>query len=127
MARVPYLNSLSKLANADALHGIARSPYHDSFVVDRIEEALKQQNESRISQVRLPRVQRSQSMLYAAQIQFKSTTTRDSIYPQDNAQDSDLSQSSGYCTRFVQSRRVCFCQSFGSVNLIATTIMTLIK
>ncbi|PHS11198.1 MAG: hypothetical protein COA78_10295 [Blastopirellula sp.] len=72
MARVPYLNSLSKLANADALHGNARSPYHDSFVVDRIEEALNQQNKSRKSQVRLPRVQRSQSMLYAAQINSKA-------------------------------------------------------
>ena len=72
MARVPYLNSLSKLANADGVHGNARSPYHDDFVTDRIERALGKQMQARISKVRLPRVERSQSMLYAAQINSKA-------------------------------------------------------
>jgi hypothetical protein len=72
MARVPYLNSLNKLANADGINGSARSPYHDDFVIDRIERALKEQTESRISQVRLSRVERSQSMLYAAQLNSKA-------------------------------------------------------
>ncbi|MAG93478.1 MAG: hypothetical protein CMJ48_06990 [Planctomycetaceae bacterium] len=72
MARVPYLNSLNLLANADAISGIARSPYHDGFVIDRIEQTLKAQAESRISRARLPRVERSQSMLYAAQLNSKA-------------------------------------------------------
>src|SRR5437868_1407070 len=41
MARVPYLPSLQKIANADAIDGNLRSPYHDSFVLDRIEAALR--------------------------------------------------------------------------------------
>lgn len=72
MARVPYLNSLNKLANADAVHGIAQHAYHDDFVIDRIELALKEQMEARVSKVRLPRVERAQSMLYAAQINSKA-------------------------------------------------------
>src|SRR6188508_823281 len=39
MSRVPYLPSLRKIALADAIEGNERSPYHDKFVVDRIEEA----------------------------------------------------------------------------------------
>jgi hypothetical protein len=72
MARVPYLNSLNKLANADAVHGAARNQYHDKFVIDRIERALKEQTESRVSEIRLPRVERAQSMLYAAQLNSKA-------------------------------------------------------
>ena len=68
MARVPYLNSLSRLANADGVHGNARNPYHDEFVSDRIERALEKQMQARVSRVRLPRVERAQSMLYAAQL-----------------------------------------------------------
>ncbi len=72
MARVPYLNSLTKLANADGINGSARSPYHDDFVADRIERALEKQMQARVSQVRLPRVERSQNMLYAAQLNSKA-------------------------------------------------------
>ncbi|MBP89253.1 MAG: hypothetical protein CMJ64_21475 [Planctomycetaceae bacterium] len=72
MARVPYLNSLNKLANADAVHGVAQHPYHDDFVVNRIEQALREQMEARVSEVRLPRVERAQSMLYAAQVNSKA-------------------------------------------------------
>ncbi len=72
MARVPYLNSLSRLANADGVQGNARSPYHDEFVTDRIERALEKQMQARVSTARLPRVERSQSMLYAAQINSKA-------------------------------------------------------
>ncbi len=72
MARVPYLNSLNKLANADAVNGVARSRYHDDFVIDRIESALQEQMNARVSQVRLSRVERSQSMLYAAQLNSKA-------------------------------------------------------
>lgn len=72
MARVPYLNSLNNLANADAIHGNARSPFHDKFVIDRIEQSLAEQAQARVSKVRLPRVERSQSMLYAAQLNSKA-------------------------------------------------------
>lgn len=72
MARVPYLSSLSRLANADGVNGSSRSPYHDEFVTDRIEQALQEQLQARISKVRLPRVERSQNMLYAAQLNSKA-------------------------------------------------------
>ena len=72
MARVPYLNSLNQLANADAVHGISRHPYHDQFALDRIERAFQEQMQARISSVRLPRVERAQSMLYAAQANSKA-------------------------------------------------------
>lgn len=72
MARVPYLNSLNKLANADAVHGITQHPYHDDFVIDRIEQTLREQAAARESQTRLPRRQRAHSMLYAAQVNSKA-------------------------------------------------------
>ncbi len=72
MARVPYLSSLSRLAIADGVNGNARSPYHDDFVVDRIERALEKQMQARVSSARLPRVEQSQNMLYAAQLNSKA-------------------------------------------------------
>jgi hypothetical protein len=72
MSRVPYLPSLQKLANADSVEGNERSPYHDRFVVDRIEQALRDQNESRAATPQLPRLERAQSMLYAAQSNSKA-------------------------------------------------------
>jgi len=68
MSRVPYLPSLAKVANADAVDGNVRSPYQDDFAVDRIQRALKDQMDHRVSDVLLPRVERAQSMLYAAQV-----------------------------------------------------------
>ena len=72
MARVPYLSSLNRLANADGVNGSPRSPYHDDFALNRIERALEKQMQARISEARLPRVERSQSMLYGAQINSKA-------------------------------------------------------
>ena len=72
MSRVPYASSLKQLANADGLHGEKRSPYHDDFVVDRIERALTDQAESRIADKLLPRLERAQNMLYAGQFNSKS-------------------------------------------------------
>jgi len=72
MSRVPYLRSLSSLANADGVNGVAKSPYHDDFVSDRIEQALKSQFEARDKAIRLPRRQRAQSMLYTAQHNSKA-------------------------------------------------------
>ncbi|MEO1990900.1 MAG: DUF1501 domain-containing protein [Pirellulales bacterium] len=72
MSRVPYLASLSGLANADWVHGGVHSPYHDTFVIDRIDEALKSQQDAREKTARLPRRERAQSMLYAAQLNSKA-------------------------------------------------------
>lgn len=72
MARVPYLPTLGRIANADCVEGNPRSPYHEDFVSDRIEAALKGQVDSRITEPRLPRVERAQSMLYAAQLNAKA-------------------------------------------------------
>jgi len=68
MSRVPYLSSLKQLANADGVDGSSRSFYSDDFVRDRIESTLKEQRMARDSQPRLPRLERAQSMLYAAQL-----------------------------------------------------------
>jgi hypothetical protein len=72
MSRVPYLHSLSLLAKADSVEGNERAPYHDAFASKRIEQALSQQFESRVLRGRLPRVERSQTMLYSAQVNSKS-------------------------------------------------------
>jgi hypothetical protein len=72
MARVPYIPSLKLLANADSVQGIDRHPYHDEFVSDRIDKALGEQRQRRASLPDLPRRQRAESMLYAAQWNSKS-------------------------------------------------------
>jgi hypothetical protein len=72
MARVPYLQSLGLLANADAVGGNAVHPYHDPFVQDRIEKALKEQAEGRKLEPRLPREERAESMLFGAQLNSKA-------------------------------------------------------
>ncbi|HLF94720.1 MAG TPA: DUF1501 domain-containing protein [Planctomycetota bacterium] len=72
MARIPYLQSLNLISNADAVSGVAQHPYHDRFVTDRIERALKEQTEARADEWSLPRVERAQSMLYAAQFNSKA-------------------------------------------------------
>ena len=71
MSRVPYLPSLQKIANADAVSGNARSPYHDRFVLDRIEQTLAARN-SAAPEDRLPRAERAENMLYAAQVNSKA-------------------------------------------------------
>lgn len=72
MSRVPYLPSLRNLANADAIGGNERSPYHDRFALDRIERALQGQVESRAAEPRLPRAEHAENMLYAAQANSKA-------------------------------------------------------
>ena len=68
MARVPYAQSLKLIANADSVQGIARIPYHDDFAQDLIEKALSERVESpSMAHPQLPRAERAQSMLYAAQ------------------------------------------------------------
>jgi len=72
MSRVPYLPSLRTIANADAVGGNERAPYHDRFALDRIEEALREGNATRAAQPRLPRAERGENMLYAAQANSKA-------------------------------------------------------
>jgi hypothetical protein len=72
MSRVPYLQSLKKIALADAVDGNERSPYHDKFALDRIEEALRKEHEATGAQPRLPRTERGENMLYAAQVNSKA-------------------------------------------------------
>ncbi|EDY18774.1 conserved hypothetical protein [Chthoniobacter flavus Ellin428] len=72
MSRIPYLPSLAKVANADSIEGNLRMPYEDDFVVDRIQRALKEQIDQRVADTLLPRVERAQSMLYAAQMNSQS-------------------------------------------------------
>ncbi|MBY0513124.1 MAG: DUF1501 domain-containing protein [Gemmataceae bacterium] len=72
MSRVPYLPSLKKIANADAVEGNERSPYHDRFALDRIEQTLREENAARAGDARLPRAERGENMLYAAQANSKA-------------------------------------------------------
>ena len=72
MSRVPYLPSLQKIANADAIEGNVRSPYHDDFALARIEQALREQREASAVRPLLPRQERAESMLYAAQVNSKA-------------------------------------------------------
>lgn len=71
-SRVPYLPSLRKIAAADAVEGNERAPYHDKFALDRIEQALREQHEAVGSAPRLPRAERGENMLYAAQVNSKA-------------------------------------------------------
>ncbi len=72
MSRVPYVPSLQRIANADCIDGNAKSPYEDDFALARIEQALAGQNAERSAQFRLPRQERTESMLYAAQVNSKA-------------------------------------------------------
>ncbi|MBI1311406.1 DUF1501 domain-containing protein [bacterium] len=72
MSRVPYLPSLKRIANADSIEGNERSPYHDDFALARIEQALREQREDHSTQPLLPRKERAENMLYAAQVNSKA-------------------------------------------------------
>jgi hypothetical protein len=72
MSRVPYLQSLTGLANADDVHGNSQAPYHDKFALDRIEATLRDAHDSLGNQPRLPRSARGENMLYAAQLNSKA-------------------------------------------------------
>ncbi|CAN5334142.1 hypothetical protein BH11PLA2_BH11PLA2_46870 [soil metagenome] len=72
MSRVPYLPSLQKIANADAIEGNLRSPYHDPFVLDHIEAALKVEHTAQAAIPQLPRAEHGANMLYAAQVNSKA-------------------------------------------------------
>lgn len=67
MSRVSYIPSLKKIAIADGIEGNERSPYHAPFALDRIEKALAEQKSASAAAPRLPRLERADNMLYAAQ------------------------------------------------------------
>ena len=83
MSRVPYVPSLQRIANADAVEGNARSPFHDDFALDRIEQALAQQNAARSKEARLPRLERAENMLYAAQVNSKALERVSAFIPKE--------------------------------------------
>ncbi len=87
MSRVPYLPSLQRIANADAIDGNVRSPYHDDFAISRIEQALNEQQAARATQPRLPRQERAESMLYAAQVNSKSMERITPFIPKENPKE----------------------------------------
>jgi hypothetical protein len=72
MSRISYPQSLKRVANADHVDGQERNPYHDGFALDRIEEALRDHNDFLMRQPLLPRQERAESMLYAAQVNSKA-------------------------------------------------------
>jgi hypothetical protein len=84
MSRVPYLPSLQRIANADSVEGNIRAPYHDDFAQARIEQALAEQHEARAAQPRLPRQERAESMLYAAQVNSKAMARVTPFIPKEN-------------------------------------------
>lgn len=87
MSRVPYLSSLNLLANADAVNGARQHPYHEDFALSRIERALNEQTGDRVSQVRLPRIERTQNMLYAAQLNSKALERVTPFVPKDSPKE----------------------------------------
>ena len=72
MSRVPYLQSLTQIANADHVHGNPAHPYHDDCALNAIEKALDRQFNERTKIARLPRVERAENMLFAAQLNSKA-------------------------------------------------------
>jgi len=87
MSRVPYLPSLQKIAGADAVEGNERAPYHDKFALDRIEQALRDQHLAAGAAPQLPRSQRSQNMLYAAQVNSKALARVTQYIPKINPKE----------------------------------------
>jgi hypothetical protein len=83
MSRVPYLPSLRKLANADAVEGNERSPYHDRFAQDRIERALQAEAVAQGAEPRLPRAEHVENMLFAAQANSKALERVTPYIPKD--------------------------------------------
>ena len=84
MSRVPYLQSLKRIANADAIDGNERSPYHDTFAADRIERTLLENHAAAGDASRLPRAERGENMLYAAQLNSKALRRVTEFIPKTN-------------------------------------------
>jgi hypothetical protein len=72
MSRVPYMQSLKKIAAADGVEGNEKTPYHDKFSLDLIERTLREAHEAAAKGPQLPRAERGANMLYAAQSNSKA-------------------------------------------------------
>lgn len=83
MSRVPYLPSLKRIANADHIQGNERSPYHDDFALSRIEQTLADLRTDRANRPLLPRRERAENMLYAAQVNSKALARVTPHIPKD--------------------------------------------
>jgi hypothetical protein len=84
MSRVPYLPSLKRVANADAIDGNEAAPYHDDFALRAIEHTLEQHYTEQQGLPRLPRQARAENMLYAAQANSKSLARIGPHIPKDS-------------------------------------------
>ncbi len=104
MARVPYIPSLKLLANADGVHGNARSLYHDAFVTDRIEQALAEQNDRREALPLLPRRAGGEHAL-CRPVEFAGPRAGHASYPERHPQGSALT-AGGDRAGLVQGGRV---------------------
>jgi len=87
MSRVPYIHSLSRLANADAVNGSAQHTYHEPLAAERIQQMLAERYESQISDRLLPREERSRSMLYGAQVNSKALRRVTPHIPKDSPKE----------------------------------------
>lgn len=84
MSRVPYLPSLQRIANADSIEGNAKAPYHDDFSLSLIEKASADRRGQRSGGPLLPRSQRAENMLHAAQINSKALSRITPYIPKEN-------------------------------------------
>jgi hypothetical protein len=87
MSRVPHLLSLNLLANADFAYGIVTQPIQDPFASEILERTLEEQFQARVSTGRLPRAERSQSMLYSAQVNSKALSRVVQFIPKEPAKE----------------------------------------
>ncbi|MBA2662567.1 MAG: DUF1501 domain-containing protein [Bradymonadaceae bacterium] len=79
LSRISNIGQLSLLGLPDHHRGNVSNPYHEEdFVQRRIQQALKEEHEAQGARAQLPRVERSQSMLYAAQL---NATTLSRLLP----------------------------------------------
>ena len=72
MSRVPYLQSLNLLAKAEFVGGSDSHRYSDAFVTERVEQTIRERHAAAAKGPTLPRVERSRSMLYGAQVSSKT-------------------------------------------------------
>jgi Protein of unknown function (DUF1501) len=86
MSRIPYLHPLGMLAKADFVEASTHS-YHEAFVTEKITRALESQFQARVSKTALPRVERSQSMLYSAQTNSKMLERIVPFIPKEPSRD----------------------------------------
>ncbi len=123
MSRINYLPSLQKFAQADCIEGNARSPYHDGFVMDRIERTLKEQTEADGLEDRAAadRARGEHALRRAAQLE--SAAARRPVHPEDQPQGTPVAAGRNRA-RLLQGRRLRFREPDASANSTATPTTT---